>query len=463
MSLRNGAFFWVAALAGLSVLPWHAAAGQSAAPNPLRDQIAAQYKPAKITFSAGGATVGDPGAVLVVQMEGIVAVPRASTGACPVTFKDGKILPAGAACTAPAKDRGKFQLQDKVYLSKLSVNRASDTVTMTILACESCSGADKSSYNRGEVIFQYPKGYLGSADAGQVEDVIGQVLSIYNAATDAQQQAQAGGGGSGNMTNADVIKLVKAGMPESLIVAKIKSSACDFDTSTDALIKLKGAGVGDKVMEAMVAAPSASAAAAAAQAAQAAPAAGGCGDYNSCMQSGQNAASQGAWGQAVTFYQQASNANPSTRDPLDQMALAYLTLGRNEELGAVLDRILQLGQPVTMLVCRERALGCESGTFSMSTSEVSFVDAQNHQVFAVPPGGAGMPDAKQHLPAQGDAPYFHLRVGGKDYNFDVMPPADSCAIAGPFLKCPPDSIRQQLAMDHYVVHTLPKLAGGGPH
>ena len=56
-----------------------------------------------------------------------------------------------------------------------------------------------------------------------------------------------------------------------------------------------------------------------------------------------------------------------------------------------------------------------------------------------------------------------LRVGGKDYNFDVMPPADSCAIAGPFLKCPPDSIRQQLAMDHYVVHTLPKLAGGGPH
>jgi hypothetical protein len=255
---------------------WSAAGARGAPPNPLRDQIAAQYKPAKITFGAQGATVNDPGAVLVVQMEGIVAVPHGST-ACPVTYKDGALQPPGASCTAPAKDRRKFQLQDKVYLSKLSVSRANDTVTMAILACESCSGAPKSSYNQGEIIFQYPKGYLASADPGQIEDVIATVLSIYNSADDAKQQTQAASSGTpGVLGNADVIKLVKAGLPETLIISKIKSASCDFDTSPDALIKLKGAGVSDKILEAMVQAPSASAIAAAAQQAAAAPAPTGC-------------------------------------------------------------------------------------------------------------------------------------------------------------------------------------------
>jgi len=452
--LRISSAFRLAAAALGCCLAAQAAPAQSAAPNPLRDQLAAQYKPAKITFGAKDATVADPGAILVVQVEGIIGVPHGSAAPCPVTFKDGALAPPGASCTAPAAKRLKFQLQDKVYLSKLSVSRASDTVTMTILSCEACSGAEKSSYNQGEVVFQYPKGYLASADAGQVEDVIGQVLGIYNAAADAQQAQSAA---SGSMSNADVIKLVKAGMPESLIIAKIKSSACDFNTSPDALIKLKGAGVSDKVLEAMVAAPSASAAATAAQAAAAAPT--GCGDYNSCMQSGQASASQGAWDQAITSYQQAATANPSAREPLDQLALAYLTLGRNEDLTAVLDRILQMGQPVTMLACRERSGGCESGVFSMSAAEVSFQDEKNHVVFAVPPSGVGNPEARQKLPAKGDAPFIRFRVGGKDYNLNIMPPADSCAPTGEFLKCPTDAQRQQLAMDHYVVRTLPRLAG----
>jgi hypothetical protein len=68
------------------------------------------------------------------------------------------------------------------------------------------------------------------------------------------------------LTNDSVISMVKAGLPESVIVTKISTSQRKFDTSTDGLIKLKAAKVPDKVIEAMITggAPAAPAAASAA-------------------------------------------------------------------------------------------------------------------------------------------------------------------------------------------------------
>jgi hypothetical protein len=53
------------------------------------------------------------------------------------------------------------------------------------------------------------------------------------------------------MTNDEVISLTKAGLASSIIIGKIRSSKGAFDTSTDGLIKLKQAGVGDDVVAAM--------------------------------------------------------------------------------------------------------------------------------------------------------------------------------------------------------------------
>jgi hypothetical protein len=53
------------------------------------------------------------------------------------------------------------------------------------------------------------------------------------------------------LTNDDVIKMVQAKLPDAVVVAKIKSSPCKFDTGTDTLIKLKQAGVSDAVLQAM--------------------------------------------------------------------------------------------------------------------------------------------------------------------------------------------------------------------
>src|SRR6266852_939716 len=54
------------------------------------------------------------------------------------------------------------------------------------------------------------------------------------------------------LTNESVVGMVKAGLPDSVIIQKIRSASRKFDTSTDGLIKLKRAGVPDKVIEAMV-------------------------------------------------------------------------------------------------------------------------------------------------------------------------------------------------------------------
>jgi hypothetical protein len=59
-------------------------------------------------------------------------------------------------------------------------------------------------------------------------------------------------GGDTSFTNADIIKLVEAKLPDSAIISKIKFSACNFDVSTDGLIKLKQANVSDAVVQAVV-------------------------------------------------------------------------------------------------------------------------------------------------------------------------------------------------------------------
>src|SRR5215469_7792699 len=66
------------------------------------------------------------------------------------------------------------------------------------------------------------------------------------------------------MTNDSVITMVKAGLPDSVIIAKIRASERKFDTSTDGLVKLKTAKVPDSVIEAMISGGAAAPAAAAA-------------------------------------------------------------------------------------------------------------------------------------------------------------------------------------------------------
>ncbi len=57
---------------------------------------------------------------------------------------------------------------------------------------------------------------------------------------------------AGAMNNEDIVKLVKAGLSENLIISTIESSETDFDTSADALIKMKEARVPEAVIQRMI-------------------------------------------------------------------------------------------------------------------------------------------------------------------------------------------------------------------
>jgi hypothetical protein len=57
------------------------------------------------------------------------------------------------------------------------------------------------------------------------------------------------------LTNSDIISMTKAGLPADVLVAKIKSSKSQFDTSPASLSQLKTSGVADGVILAMVQAP----------------------------------------------------------------------------------------------------------------------------------------------------------------------------------------------------------------
>ena len=59
------------------------------------------------------------------------------------------------------------------------------------------------------------------------------------------------------LTNKDILDMNKIGLPPEVLVAKVKSTQCNFDTSPASLQALKTAGVGDNVILAMVEAPGA--------------------------------------------------------------------------------------------------------------------------------------------------------------------------------------------------------------
>ena len=57
------------------------------------------------------------------------------------------------------------------------------------------------------------------------------------------------------LTNESVVALKKAGLSDTLILAKIKTSRSKFDVSTNGLIALKNAGLADQIIEAIVSHP----------------------------------------------------------------------------------------------------------------------------------------------------------------------------------------------------------------
>ena len=160
----------------------------------LQEQLVAQYKLVRMGSDSGGVAVVEPGTLLAIQKGGVLSVPWKAMALCPAKFQDNSLHPSAGFCAAMVKSVSKyFQTGDKVYPTKIDVSIDKAKISFTVVACDSCNGVNPPTSMKGEVVFQFPKGYLEKAAVGDVEDTIGKVFLISND----DQQGQGGGGDGG--------------------------------------------------------------------------------------------------------------------------------------------------------------------------------------------------------------------------------------------------------------------------
>jgi hypothetical protein len=184
----------------------------------LQDQLAAQYKVVKMGSDTSGYSVIDAGTLLEIKKGGILGVPYSDTSILSTKYESGTVHTPSSMLSKGIgfgmKKFGKeqttklFPVGNKVYPSKIEVDTGKDMVALSIVACDTCNKTDPTTYNKAKVVFQFPKGSLAKASAGDVEDTIGQLLSISDDSQSqdqgGQQQGQGGGqGGQGGQGGGD--------------------------------------------------------------------------------------------------------------------------------------------------------------------------------------------------------------------------------------------------------------------
>jgi hypothetical protein len=125
---------------------------------------------------------------------------------------------------------------------------------------------------------------------------------------------------------------------------------------------------------------------------------------------------------------------------------------------AAWDSAIALGKPVTFTVCRRKTLAnCESGTFSLSSKEISYTPANGQKLFAVPSSQVTTVSA-HNSPLLKNAS-VELKVEGKNYTFDPVPSGITCRV-DVYISCPQQGIDQQLLVANYIAQTIPKMVSG---
>jgi hypothetical protein len=155
----------------------NAVVAQDAPDAPLADQLKKEIKLTKMGTDSTGTSVTDAGTVLVLKKGGVYGVPQSTAViVAPSTFKDNELHQPGLVQRSMILKISKLlTVDEKVYVTKIDVKQKEDKVVLTITECDKCNNVQDPSSYKGAIQFQFPKGYLEKADAGQVADVIHQV------------------------------------------------------------------------------------------------------------------------------------------------------------------------------------------------------------------------------------------------------------------------------------------------
>src|SRR5262249_45931044 len=138
--------------------------------------------------SGGGLVVTQEGTVLVVTKAGIRSFPPAQLVLQANKFQGGRLE---TPKENPFLGQNKFlPVETRVYVMKVSVDAKKDKVTFIVVECDTCNGVQQPSYYKAQIAFQFAPGYLQSAEAGQIADVVEQLLAHENGNAQGGQDAQ---------------------------------------------------------------------------------------------------------------------------------------------------------------------------------------------------------------------------------------------------------------------------------
>jgi hypothetical protein len=157
----------------------------------LQADLEKTYKPAKMGTDSTGTVVVEAGTVLTLNKGGVLGVPYDNMVFCPSHYQDGTLKPPNTMCKLSVAKVSKYiNSGEKVYVTKIEIIQKDEKVIFSIVECDSCNNVQTASQMKSQIVFHYPKGYLeGGADAGQVGDIIGQVLTAGDAGGGDQQAA----------------------------------------------------------------------------------------------------------------------------------------------------------------------------------------------------------------------------------------------------------------------------------
>jgi hypothetical protein len=201
MNYRFAKLVQYGALALAVLFPAYLAFAQDAAS--LESQLNSKYKLVKLGEDSTGVAVIEAGTILDIKKGGILSYPTSTARPFASTYKDGTIhspgvtkipgwLPHASSVPGQVSDTKFLTVGEKVYPTRIEVQQKESKVAVFIIECDSCNGVQDPSFRRAQVVFQFPKGYLANADAGQVSDLIEQVLSVDTGGDSSQQQGQQG-------------------------------------------------------------------------------------------------------------------------------------------------------------------------------------------------------------------------------------------------------------------------------
>src|SRR6202043_1462209 len=198
------------AISAMALMVTALVAGSLAQAPTLQEQLIAQYKLVKMGSDTSGYSVVEKGTLLAIQKGGILAVPYGDQNVLANRYEGGTIhAPSGLSLMGRKSIMGKFGKEqtthlfavgDKVYPMRIDVNVAKDTVTLGVVACDTCNKTDPPTYNKANVVFQFPKGSLANANKDSIDKVIAQVFTLSKDDSKDEKAADKGGqqqGGQG--------------------------------------------------------------------------------------------------------------------------------------------------------------------------------------------------------------------------------------------------------------------------